>query len=114
MFRYGLLCAGVLASMINIQPAAALSGREYLQLDASNRALHVMGMVEAMKYTDDLSGTNSLKWLFQCAGSWTGVQFEQALSDYIQRNRYKLSYRTPSLLVSAVGSRCPNAPMWAR
>ncbi len=105
---------GLYVLMLAASPALALSGKEYLQLDASNRALHVMGMVEAMKYTDDLSGTNSLKWLFQCAGSWTGVQFEQALSDYIQRNRYKLSYRTPSLLVSAVGSRCPNAPMWAR
>ena len=95
-------------------PALALSGKDYLQLDASNRALHAMGMVEAMKYTDDLSGTNSLKWLFECAGTWTGVQFEQALSDYIQRNRHKLNYRTPSLLVSAVGSKCSNAPMWAR
>lgn len=103
--------AGVLISSV---PASALSGRDYLQLDSSNRAFHVMGMVEAMKYADDLSGTESLKWLFDCAGSWTGVQFEEALSDYLEENRYKLGYRTPSLLVSAVGNKCSNAPMWAR
>jgi hypothetical protein len=105
---------GLYVLVMAASPALALSGKEYIQLDAANRALHVMGMVEAMKYTDDLSGTDSLKWLFQCAGGWTGVQFEQVLSDYNQRNRYKLSYRTPSLLVSAVGSQCRNAPMWAR
>ena len=105
---------GLCVLLITASPTLALSGKDYLQLDASNRAFHVMGMVEAMKYTDDLSGTNSLKWLFQCAGSWTGAQFEETLSDYIQRNRYKLNYRTPSLLVSAVGSKCSNAPMWAR
>lgn len=101
-------------SLLFAAPVSALSGREYLQLDSNNRALHVMGMVEAMKYADDLSGTESLKWMFDCAGRWTGAQFEVALSEYIDSNRYKLSYRTPSLLVSAVGNMCSNAPMWAR
>lgn len=107
-------CFGFLLTVVGALPASALSGRDYLQLDSSNRALHVMGVVEAMKYADDLSGTESLKWLFDCAGTWTGVQFEVALSEYLEANRFKLSYRTPSLLVSAVGSKCSNAPMWAR
>lgn len=107
-------CFGFLLMVLGALPASALSGRDYLQLDSSNRAFHVMGMVEAMKYADDLSGTESLKWLFDCAGTWTGVQFEVALSEYLEDNRYKLSYRTPSLLVSAVGNKCSNAPMWAR
>ena len=101
-------------SFLFAAPASALSGSEYLQLDSNNRALHVMGMVEAMKYADDLSGTESLRWMFECAGRWTGAQFEEALSAYIDNNQYKLSYRTPSLLVSAVGNMCSNAPMWAR
>ena len=107
-------CAAFIVSLLLAAPASALSGREYVQLDSSNRALHVMGMVEAMKYADDLSGTESLKWMFDCAGRWTGAQFEAALSEYIDSNRYKLSYRTPSLLVPAVGNMCSNAPMWAR
>jgi len=104
-----LLGAGLLSS-----PASALTGNEYQQLDSTSRAFHVMGMVEAMKYADDLSGTESLKWMFECAGRWTGAQFESALTTYIEKNPYKSSYRTPSLLVSAVGNRCANAPMWAR
>ncbi len=114
MRNLSLGCFGFLVLLLGIAPATAMSGRDYLQLDSSNRALHVMGMVEAMKYADDLSGRESLKWLFDCAGTWTGVQFEVALSEYLEVNRYKLSYRTPSLLVSAVGNKCSNAPMWAR
>lgn len=43
-------------SLLLAAPAYALSGREYMQLDSHNRSLHVMCMVEAMKYADDLSG----------------------------------------------------------
>ncbi len=49
-------------------PAAALTGSEYLQLDATHRAVHVMGMVEGFKYADDLTGDGSLTWLFECVG----------------------------------------------
>lgn len=104
----------VLLGAVISTPAAALTGQEYQQLDSTSRAFHVMGMVEAMKYADDLSGTESLKWMFVCAGRWTGTQFESALTSYIEKNPYKSSYRTPSLLVSAVGTKCSNAPMWAR
>jgi len=95
-------------------PASALSGSSYLQLDSENRALHVMGMVEAMKFTDDLTGGESLRWFFQCAGRWTGAQFETALTEYLEANPREHNYRTPSLLVTAVGQKCPNTPMWAR
>lgn len=113
LFRTTCLSAVLMSGMLSA-PAVALTGDEYQQLDSTSRAFHVMGMVEAMKYADDLSGTESLKWMFVCAGRWTGTQFESALTTYIEKNPYKSSYRTPSLLVSAVGSKCPNAPMWAR
>lgn len=106
--------AFVFAFVLAVPPAAALTGQEFQQLDSTTKAFHVMGMVEAMKYADDLSGTGSLQWLFSCAGRWTGTQFEAALTSYIEKNPFKSSYRTPSLLVSAVGSQCSNAPMWAR
>ena len=114
MHRKKVVFAALTLSMLVSVSASALTGRDYLQLDSSNRALHVMGMVEAMKYTDDLSGTDSLKWLFDCAGMWTGTQFEEALSEYLDVNSHKMGYRTPSLLVSAVGNKRSNAPMWAK
>jgi len=91
-----------------------LSGKDYMGLDSEYRAFHVMGVVEAMKFTDDLTGGTALRWFFNCAGTWTGAQFETALTDYIKAHPRDLNYRTPSLLVSAVGQKCPNAPMWAR
>lgn len=109
-----LLSLLMLAAITLSPPAKALTGQEFQQLDPTTKAFHVMGMVEAMKYADDLSGTGSLQWLFACAGRWTGQQFEAALTSYIEQNPFKSSYRTPSLLVSAVGSQCTNAPMWAR
>jgi hypothetical protein len=110
---------GVVLSMFMVlsvasSPAKALSGQNYLQLDSEYRAFHVMGMVEAMKFTDDRTGGESLRWFFQCAGTWTGAQFETALTEYLEANPRELNYRTPSLLVTAVGQKCPNTPMWAR
>ncbi len=115
MRKVSRLALGIwLALCVSAAPAAALSGENYMQLDSEYRAFHVMGMVEAMKFTDDLTGGESLRWFFQCAGTWTGAQFETALTEYLQDNPRELNYRTPSLLVTAVGEKCPNTPMWAR
>mgnify|MGYP006919357979 CR=1 FL=1 len=103
-----------LGASLAAPPAHALSGAEYLQLDTTSRALHAMGMVEAFKYADDLSGDGSLGWLFDCVGGWSGTQLEAVFSNYLETRPGSQQYRAPSLLVSAVGHQCPNAPMWAK
>ena len=95
-------------------PAHALSGAEFLQLDSTSRAIHVMGMVEAFKYADDLSGDGSLGWLFDCVGSWSGTQLEAVFTNYLETRPSSQQYRAPNLFVSAVGRQCSNAPMWAK
>ena len=105
----GGLMAGPMADRTH-----ALSGQEYLGLDYTNRAIHVMGMIEAMKYADDLSGTESFAWLFQCVGGWTGAQLEAVFTSYLETHPQSMQYRSPGLLVSAAGNQCPDAPMWAK
>lgn len=95
-------------------PVWALSGEEYLQLDTTHRAVHVMGMLEAFKYADDLTGDGVLTWMFECVGGWSGTQLEAVFTAYVEGKPFSARYEAPSLFVSAVGNQCPNAPMWAR
>ena len=115
-FRLTIALLGGLAAFFTqgLHTAHALSGAEYLGLESTNRAIHVMGMVEAFKYADELSGDGRLGWLFQCVGGWTGTQLETVFTNYLETHPMSRQYRAPSLFVSAVGNQCPNAPIWAQ
>ncbi len=104
----------LLVGFLTTGQANALTGREFLQLDSTHRAVHVMGMVEAFKYADDLTGDGILSWMFDCIGGWSGTQLEAVFSNYLNANPLSTQYEAPSLFVSAVGNVCPNAPMWAK
>ncbi len=104
----------VISAGLTTSQAQALTGTEYLQLDATHRAVHVMGMVEAFKYADDLTGDGVLSWLFDCIGGWSGTQLESVFTNYLNARPLDARYEAPSLFVSAIGNVCPNAPMWAK
>ena len=109
-----LWIATLLFGGLGAGPAAALSGSEYLQLDVTHRAVHVMGMVEGFKYADDLTGDGSLTWLFDCVGGWSGTQLESVFTSYLNARPLTRQYEAASLFVSSVGNVCSNAPMWAK
>ena len=72
-----------------------------------DRNLHHLGDDRAEGFQEgDAAGTESLAWLFQCVGGWTGAQLEAVFTSYLETHPQSMQYRSPGLLVSAAGNQC--------